>query len=118
METTISVAENSLNLSLLKFKHFIKQNGILFDEIMIFTRLLSRGTTTAKSQLKILKTYDTFVQERATTESSSVLQELVEKENAANDILHNLTSRFRTLAQNILPPEMSQSVPGRDTSES
>ena len=45
METTISVAENSLNLSLLKFKHFIKQNGILFDEIMIFARLLSRGTT-------------------------------------------------------------------------
>ena len=43
---------------------------------------------------------------------------MVEKEQATDEILHNLTSRFQTLAQNILPPESSQSVPGRATSES
>jgi len=56
-------------------------------------------SNTAESQLKLLKTYDTFAQERAETESSSVLQELVEKEKAADDILHNLTSRFQTRAE-------------------
>ena len=75
-------------------------------------------SNTAESQLKLLKTYDTFAQERANTESSSVLQELVEKEKVADDILHNLTNRFHTLAQKILPPEPSQSVPGWATSES
>ena len=75
-------------------------------------------SNTAESQLKLLKTYDTFAQERDDTESSSVLQELVEKEKAVDDILHNLTSRFQTLAQKILPPEPSQRVPGRATSES
>ena len=73
---------------------------------------------TAESQLKLLKTYNTFAQEWSNTDSSSVLQELVEKEKAANDIIHNLTSRFQILAQNILPPETSQSVVGRATSES
>ena len=61
---------------------------------------------------------DTFAQEKADTDSSSVLQELVEKEKAADEILHNLTSRFQTLAQKILPPEKMKSVPGRATSES
>ena len=65
-----------------------------------------------------MKTYDTFAQERADTDSSSVLQELVEKEKAADDILHNLTNHFQILAQKILPPEPSQSVPGSTTSES
>ena len=46
------------------------------------------------------------------------MKELVEKEKAADDILHNLTSRFQTLVQKILPPDPSQSVPRRDTSES
>ena len=75
-------------------------------------------SNTAESQLKLLKTYDTFAQEWANTESSSVLQELVEKEKVADDILHNLTSRFQTLTQKILPPEPSQSVPRQATSES
>ena len=55
-------------------------------------------SNTAESQLKLLKTYDTFAQERGNKESSLLLQELVEKEKAAGDILHNLTSRFQTLA--------------------
>ena len=71
-----------------------------------------------ESQLKLLKTYDTFAQERADTDSSSVLQELVEKEKVVDDVLHNLTNRFQALAQKILPPEPSQSVPRRATSES
>ena len=75
-------------------------------------------SNTAESQLKLLKTYDTFAQEWVNIESSSVLQELVEKEKAADDILHSLTSRFQTLAQKILPLEPSQSVPRRATSES
>ena len=51
-------------------------------------------SNTVESQLKILNTYETFAQERADTDSSSVLQELVEKEKVTDDILHNLTSRF------------------------
>ena len=74
-------------------------------------------SNTAESQLKLLKTYDIFAQERADTDSSSVLQELVEKEKSADDVLHNLTSRFQALTQKILPPKSSQSVPRRATSE-
>ena len=61
----------------------------------------------AESQLKVLKSYDSFAQERANTDSSSVLQELVEKEKAADDILQDLNTRFSTFAQKILPPETS-----------
>ena len=43
---------------------------------------------------------------------------MVEKEKAADAIIHNLNSRFHILAKNILPPEESQSAPGRATSES
>ena len=71
-----------------------------------------------ESQLKVLKTYDTFAQEKANEVSSSVLQELVEKEKAANEIIHNLNSCFHILAKKIPPPEESQSAPGRATSES
>ena len=66
----------------------------------------------AESQLKVLKTYDTFAQEKANEVSSSVLQELVEKEKAADDIIHNLNSQFHILAKKILPPEESQKCPG------
>ena len=51
-------------------------------------------TNTAEIQLKILKTYDNFAQEKADTDSSSVLQELVEKDKSTDEILHNLTSRL------------------------
>ena len=65
-----------------------------------------------------MKTYDTFAQEKADTDSSSVLKEMVEKEKSTDEILHNLTGHFQTLAQKIRPPEKMQSVPGRATSES
>ena len=69
-------------------------------------------TNAAESQLKILKTYDNFAQEKADTDSSSVLQEMVEKEQATDEILHNLTSRFQTLVQKIRPPEKDTECPG------
>ena len=72
----------------------------------------------AESQLKILKNYDTFAQEKANEVSSSMLQELVEKEKAADDIIHNLNSRFDILTKKILPPKESQSASGWVTSES
>ena len=66
-----------------------------------------------ESQLKILKNYDTFAKEKANEVSSSVLQELVEKEKAADDIIYNLNSRFHIPTNKILPLEESQSAPGR-----
>ena len=44
------------------------------------------------SQFKILKEYDAFAQEKASEASSAVLQELVEKEKAADDIMHSLNT--------------------------
>ena len=69
-------------------------------------------TNAAESQLKILKAYDNFAQEKADIDSSSVLQEMVEKEQATDEILHNLTSRFQTLAKKIRPPEQDAECPG------
>ena len=59
-----------------------------------------------------MKAYDNFAQEKADIDSSSVLQEMVEKEQATDEILHNLTSRFQTLAQKIRPPEQDAECPG------
>ena len=41
-------------------------------------------------QLKILKEYDAFAKEKTNEASSTTLQEIVEKEQAAEDIMHNL----------------------------
>ena len=46
------------------------------------------------------------------------VQEIVEKEQAADDIMCNLNKQFNIFANKILPPEKQQSVPGRDTGES
>ena len=70
------------------------------------------------SQFKILKEYDAFVQEKNSEASSAVLQELVEKEKAADDIMHSLNTQFTVLAKKLRPPGNQQSVPGRDTGES
>ena len=50
--------------------------------------------------------------------SATTLQELVEKEQATNDIMCGLNKQFTIFANKILPPEKQQSVPGRDTGES
>ena len=65
-----------------------------------------------------MKEYDAFAQEKASEVSFAVLQELVEKEKAADDIMHSLNTHFTILAKNIRLPEHQQSVPGRDTGES
>ena len=76
---------------------------------------LSTGMDT---QLKVLKEYEAFAQEKASEVSSAALQELVEKDKVADDIMHNLNSQFTIFAKKIIPPEEQQSVPGRATGES
>ena len=47
-------------------------------------------STFADSQLKVLKEYDAFAREKASEASAAALQELVEKEQATDDIMHTL----------------------------
>ena len=59
----------------------------------------------ADIQLKVLKEYDAFAQEKANEASTTALQELVEKEKAADDIMHGLNKQFIIFANKILPPD-------------
>ena len=74
--------------------------------------------TAADNQLKFLKEYDAFAQEKANEASAATLQEIVEKEQAAEDIMRSLNKKFTIFANKILPPEKQQSVSGRATGES
>ena len=47
-------------------------------------------STVADNQLKVLKEYDVFAQEKANEASAATLQEIVEKEQAAEDIMRSL----------------------------
>ena len=47
-------------------------------------------STGVDSQLKVIKEYDAFAQEKDNEALAAALQELVEKEQAANDIMHGL----------------------------
>ena len=49
-------------------------------------------STAVDSQFKILKEYDAFTQEKTNEVSSTVLQELVEKEKVADNIMHSLNT--------------------------
>ena len=62
-------------------------------------------STAADNQLKVLKEYDAFAQEKANEASAATLQEIVEKEQAAEDIMHSLNKQFTIFANKILPPE-------------
>ena len=75
-------------------------------------------STAADNQLKVLKEYDSFAQEKANEASAATLQEIVEKDQVAEDIMHILNKQFTIFANKILIPEKQQSVPGRDTGES
>ena len=75
-------------------------------------------STAADNQLKVLKEYDAFVQEKANEASTATLQEIVEKEQAAKDIMRSLNKQFNIFSNNILPPKKQQSVLGRATGES
>ena len=65
-----------------------------------------------------MKEYDAFAQESSSEVSSAVLQELVEKEKVADDIIHSLNTQFTVLTKKLRPPGNQQSVLGRDTGES
>ena len=62
-------------------------------------------STTTDSQLKVLKEYDAFAQEKASEASAAAVQEIVEKEKAAEEILCNLNKQFTIFANKILPPK-------------
>ena len=61
-------------------------------------------STTMDNQLKILKTYDATAQEKSSKVSSAALQELVDKEKAADDIMHNLNTQFAAFTKKLPPP--------------
>ena len=73
--------------------------------------------TAADSQLKFLKEYDAFAQEKSSQASATALQYLVEKEQAVDDIMCDLNKQFTLFANKILPLDKQQSVPRRDTGE-
>ena len=75
-------------------------------------------STAADSQLKVLKDYDAFTQEKSSEASAAALQEMVEKDQAADDIMRGLNKQFSIFTNKILPPDKQQSVPGWDTGES
>ena len=62
-------------------------------------------STAADSQLKVLKEYDAFAQEKASEALAAALQELVEKKQATDNIMHGLNKQFTTFANKILPPD-------------
>ena len=74
-------------------------------------------STAAENQLKVLKEYDAFAQEKANEAFASTLQEIVEKEQATKDIMRSLNKQFTIFANKILSPDKQQSVPGWDTGE-
>ena len=75
-------------------------------------------STAVDNQLKVLKEYDVFALEKSNEASTATLQEIVEKEQVAKDIMHSLNKQFTIFANKILAPEKQQSVPRWDTGES
>ena len=75
-------------------------------------------STDVDTQLKVLKEYDAFAQEKSREASATVLQELVEKEQAADNIMHGLNKQYALLSDKFRGSEEQQSVPGWDTGES
>ena len=51
-------------------------------------------------------------------EPDKVRKESIKKKQAADDSMYGLSKQCTIFANNILPPEEQQSVPGRDTGES
>ena len=56
--------------------------------------------------------------EKGSEASAAALQELVEKEQAADDIMHGLNKQFAIFTDKFCLPEEQQSVPRRATGES
>ena len=62
-------------------------------------------STTVDSQLKVLKDYDAIAQEKASEASAAVLQELVEKEQATDNIMRGLNKQFTIFVDKVHLPE-------------
>ena len=62
-------------------------------------------STATDNHLKFLKEYDAFAQKKANEASTTTLQEIVEKEQAAEDIMRSLNKQFTIFTNKILPPE-------------
>ena len=62
-------------------------------------------STTMDSQLIVLKEYDAFARENASKASTTALQELVEKEQAIDNIMRGLNKQFTIFANKVLPPQ-------------
>ena len=58
-------------------------------------------STAADAQLKVLKEYDAYVQKQAGEASAEVLQELREKEQATDNIMHGLNKRYTLFADKV-----------------
>ena len=56
------------------------------------------------TQFKVLKQYDAFAQQKASEASAEVLQELVEKEQAADNIMRSLNKQYTVLADKVRLP--------------
>ena len=65
-----------------------------------------------QTTLKFLKEYDAFTQEKASEASSATLQDIVEKEQAAEYIMRILNKQFTIFANKILPPKKAAKCPG------
>ena len=62
-------------------------------------------STAMDNQLKLLKEYDACTQEKANEASAAALQEIVEKEQAAEDIMCSLNKQFTIFTNKILAPK-------------
>ena len=62
-------------------------------------------STAVDTQLKVLKEYVAFAQTKASEASAAVLQELVDREQAADNIMRSLNKQFTTLADKFCLPE-------------
>ena len=62
-------------------------------------------STAVDTQLKVLKEYATFAQTKASKASATVLQELVKKKQATDNIMHGLNKQFAIFADKVRLPD-------------
>ena len=101
-----------------EIESYIMKETLLENSMQPLVNEALELSTAVDIQLKVLKEYDAFAQEKAREVSATALQELVEKEQAADNIMRGLNKQFTIFANKVLPPDKQLSVPGRDTGES
>jgi hypothetical protein len=79
----------------------------LIDEALAFS-------SEADTHLTVLRGYEASAQEKVKEFSAEALQEIVEKEKAADELFRRLHQQYKAFGDQA----KKQSVPGRDTSES